>query len=335
MKGCFVCQSGGRLPYVYRDGREEQIRRKLEMPEEIITEKNLDQYRGFLRETEVIFCTWDMLSLTKEQIREYFPKLKVVFYGAASVQYFGRPFLESGVTIVSCWKTMARPVAQFTLAAIVMANKGALMTLRKYRSEGYGCNELVHSVYPGTYGTKVGVLGAGAIGSLVVRGLKEMGVDVMVYDPFLSREKQLALGIDRTYSLEEVFSQCQTISNHLANNARTAGMLNGELFSKMGDTAALINTGRGAQVVEADLIQALREKPLRSAILDVTYPEPVPQDSPLLSMENVFLFPHVAGYARQEVLMFPDFLLEQLEHYQRGEPLTEGIVTLEMLETMA
>lgn len=335
MKGCFVCQEGGRLPYVFRSGRDDIIKKELEMPDRIITEKNYKEYAEFLREVEVIFCTWDMVHFTKDEIQEYFPSLKLVLYGAGSVQYFGKPFLELGIGIVSCWQIMARPVAQFTVAAVMFANKGALMTMRRYRTQGYHCNELVHNVYPGTYGTKVGILGAGAIGSIVVRELKLQNVDVMVYDPFLSEERKRLLGIEKTYSLEEIFSQCHTVSNHLANNERTRGMLNYGLFSRMGSTAAFINTGRGAQVVESDLIRALKEEPLRTAILDVTDPEPVSLGSELLSMENVFLFPHIAGYARDEVLMFPDFLIDQLCRYKQGLPIESGIVTLDMLKTMA
>lgn len=128
----------------------------------------------------------------------------------------------------------------------------------------------------------------------------------MVYDPFLPRARQEALGLDRLCSLEEVFSTCQTISCHIANNEQTRGMLDYRLFSRMGDTVCFVNTGRGAQVVEADLVRALREKPLRSAILDVTDPEPAPAASPLWGLPNVFLFPHVAGYAAKEVYLFAD-----------------------------
>ena len=103
----------------------------------------------------------------------------------------------------------------------------------------------------------------------------------------------------------------------------------------MKENGSFINTGRGAQVVEEDLIRALKEKPLRSAILDVTDPEPVLQDSELLKMENVFLFPHVAGYAAEEVLMYPDFLIEQLKRYKNNESFDHCEVTLKMLETMA
>lgn len=81
-------------------------------------------------------------------------------------------------------------------------------------------------------------------------------------------------------------------------------------------------------------MRALREKPLRSAILDVTDPEPVPAASPLWGLPNAFLFPHVAGYAAKEVYLFADKMIEELDNYLAGREL-DGRVTLEMLPTMA
>lgn len=335
MKGCLVCKEGGRLSYVYREPQMARLASLLELCPQVITQNNFKENRDFLRETEVVFCTWDMIPFSKEEIQEYLPKLKVIFYAAASVQYFARPFLECGVRVLTCHRIMAVPVAEFTLSAILLANKGALLSLRKYRKESYRAGkELPEKLFPGTSSTKVGILGAGSIGALVIELLKRHSVEVLVYDPYLSEERRAALGV-RQCSLEEIFESCQTISNHIANTPKTVGMLNGALFSRMQENACFINTGRGAQVVEADLIKALQEKPLRSAILDVTEPEPVAADSPLLQLENVFLFPHIAGTSRDEVLLFSDFMISQLERYQAGEEFERCEVTLPMLDTMA
>ncbi len=335
IKGCFLCKKGGRFPYVFGQGRMDRIRKRIQVCDEIICQENLEANRDFLKDVEVAFSTWDTPEFTKEEIQEYFPNLKVLFYGAASVWYFARPFMECGVRILSSWKIMAVPVAQFTVSLITLANKGALLTLDLYKEKGYSvARELPDKIYPGSYQTKVGILGVGAIGSLVIKMLKGSGMEVMVYDLFLSEERERELGVTRT-SLEEIFSQCQTISNHIANNPQTVGMLNYDLFSRMGDHASFINTGRGAQIVEPDLVRALKEKPGRSAYLDVTYPEPVAPDHEFLKMKNVFLFPHTAGYARDEVLMFSDFMIRQLDHYLAGEPFDSYEVTEPMLATMA
>ncbi len=124
------------------------------------------------------------------------------------------------------------------------------------------------------------------------------------------------------------------ISNHLANNSETVGIINKNHFSRMKSHASFINTGRGAQVVEEDMVEALRRNKTISAVLDVTYPEPPEQDSPLYTLDNVFLTPHIAGSLGNEVHRMGEYMLDEFRKYDRGEAVRYS-VTLEMLKTMA
>ena len=123
-------------------------------------------------------------------------------------------------------------------------------------------------------------------------------------------------------------------SNHLANNAQTKGMLCYDYFRRMRENAVFINTGRGAQVVEEDLVQALTERPDLTAVLDVTDPEPSPADHPFYTLENCFLTPHVAGSLGGEVVRMAEYMVTEYEAYAAGKPCAYE-VTLKMLETMA
>lgn len=135
-------------------------------------------------------------------------------------------------------------------------------------------------------------------------------------------------------SLEDIFTKCQTISNHLANNLETKGILNKEHFDRMLPNATFINTGRGAQVVEKDLIEALKRYPGRTALLDVTDPEPPESGSELLKLDNVFLTPHIAGSMNNELERMSVYMLEELIRYENGDKM-KFEVTLDMLQTMA
>ena len=95
-----------------------------------------------------------------------------------------------------------------------------------------------------------------------------------------------------------------------------------------------INTGRGAQIVEDDLARALREDPDRTALLDVTWPEPPEADSPLLTLPNCILSPHIAGSMNNEVARMGAYMAEEYEALSAGRPCRYQ-VTLDMLETMA
>jgi phosphoglycerate dehydrogenase-like enzyme len=154
-----------------------------------------------------------------------------------------------------------------------------------------------------------------------------------VFDPFLSDERAGELGVEKC-SLVELFERAFVVSNHLANNIETKGMLNYALFSRMIENAVFINTGRGAQVVESDLARALEERPDLTALLDVTVCEPMEEGNPFYALENCIVTPHIAGSAGDEVARMGEYMLRECEAYLSGEPCRYE-VTEEMLKTMA
>ena len=171
------------------------------------------------------------------------------------------------------------------------------------------------------------------IGKLIIEMLNPYRLEVLVFDPFLPDEKAAELGVEKC-SLQRIFSECDVVSNHLANNQQTQGMLNGELFRRMPENATFLNTGRGAQVVEQDLIDVLTSRPDITAVLDVTEPEPPVEGSPLYTLENCVLTPHIAGSSGEEVHRMAEYMLGEYKKHTNGEP-TQYEVTLKMLETMA
>ena len=283
-------------------------------------------------DTEYLFSTWTMPAFTEEEISRCFPSLRAVFYAAGSVQGFARPFLSRGVRVFSAWAANAVPVAEYAAAQILLANKGYFATSRLCRGD-YGEARREFERFPGNYGCRVGILGAGMIGTRVIEILRQNRLEILVFDPFLAEERAAALGVKKT-TLEEIFSTCQTISNHLANNAQTVGMLNGRLFSLMSGTATFINTGRGAQVVEDDLCDALEKRPLATAVLDVTWPEPPAAGHRFYTLPNVVLTPHIAGSAGDEVHRMAAYMIEEYRAAAAGEA-AHYEVTEAMLRTMA
>lgn len=285
-----------------------------------------------LRDVEVAFSTWGMPTLDEEQIKAYLPNLKAVFYGAGSVQYFARPFLACGVEVFSAWAANGVPVAEVTVAQIILANKGYYQ--RMQYEDGAWTNHGMQNAPLGNYDTNVGIIGAGMIGKLVIEMLRPYRLNVLVFDPFLPAEKAAELGVTKVDELPELFGTCHVISNHLANNAQTVGMIDKSCFDRMMPSAVFINTGRGAQVVEEDMIAALKECPERVALLDVTFPEPPKPDSEMYKMRNIILTPHLAGSIGNEVQRMGQYMYEESVRWMKGEETNWG-VTEKMLETMA
>lgn len=315
---------------VYLCDKKENIKRIYGVDAPVYDRAALAADPDALRDAEVIFSTWGMPCLTEEEIREYLPSLKAVFYGAGTVQAFARPFLRRGVQVFSAWAANAVPVAEFAVAQIILANKGF------FRVMGYtdkNASRALAETYPGNFHSRVGILGAGMIGKLVIKLLKSFDLEVAVFDPFLPEETAKALGVQKV-SLEEIFSTCRVVSNHLANNEQTRGMLHGGLFSRMLPNATFLNTGRGAQVVEGELVAVLEQRPDLTAILDVTSPEPPVEGSPLYTLPNCILTPHIAGSTGNEVRRMGQYMQEEYARWLAGESCPYE-VTEEMLATMA
>lgn len=334
MKKAIFLGSGSTVANVYSKDVIDRLHTLAEFEtDHVIGKEELKDYREIISRAEYAFSTWGMPHFTKEEIREFLPNLKAVFYGAGSVQGFAREFLEEGIAVFSAWAANGVPVADFTFAEIILASKGYYNRYHR-QAEGSSWSGRGNGGYPGIYEIKVGILGAGVIGKMVIERLKTLDkVEIMVFDPFLPDETAEKLGVKKT-DLKTIFAECNVISNHLANNRETVGIINKEHFDLMKPYAAFINTGRGAQVVEADMIEALRNDKTKCAVLDVTYPEPPEESSPLYTLDNVFLTPHIAGSLGNEVHRMGEYMLDEFIAFDSGKAARYE-VTLEMLKTMA
>lgn len=297
-----------------------------------INRRNLEENKAFLADCEIAFSTWGMPEFTKEEIKEYMPKLRAVFYSAGTVQYFARPFLESGIKVFSAFAANAVPVAEYTFAQITLASKGYFQAAKYYRTL-FPRSFIFADSSPGNFGCRVGLVGLGAIGQMVAKRLGELDVEVYAYDPFVSEEKAKELGVT-LIGLEELFSTCDVISNHLANKSELKNVFNRKLFSRMKKHSTFINTGRGAQVAEYSLALSLLLHPSRTFVADVIKNEYFPYINPLFWCPNAVLTPHIAGSTGREPQRMAYYMMEETERFIKGEQ-TKYEVTLEALERMA
>ncbi|MCC5845224.1 MAG: hydroxyacid dehydrogenase [Verrucomicrobia bacterium] len=330
-KAAFFLNHKRHLDYVYREPQSAAVVERCELYPTVISQSNFGEHLEGLQDLEYIFSTWSMPDLSEEEIRKL-PELKAVFYAAGSVQGFARPFLKCGVKIFSAWAANAIPVAEFSLAQILLSCKGYFRNTRGCDTWEERTGGQLHSGL-GIYNNKVALIGFGMIGRKLADLLRPFHMDVMVVDPYVTDEVLTAHNCRRA-TLEEAFETAYVVSNHLPNLPATKGMLNGDLFAKMRSDATFINTGRGAQVVEADLIQVLSERPDLTALLDVTYPEPPEKGSEFYTLPNVHLSSHIAGSINQEVVRMADYMIAEYDRLRQGEE-TLYEVTETLLQTMA
>lgn len=312
--------NGSPIDYVYAGERRAILARLTDLHPVVVTGDNFETEAPRLAEVEVIFSTWGMPVLDALQVARM-PQLKAVFYAAGSVTYFARPFLERGIAVVSAKAANGDSVAEFCLAQILLGMKGYFRNSREYLSPEYADHPYRG---PGNCGEMVAILGVGVIGRRLLDLLRPFRMGKMVVDLYLTATEAEELGA-RKVTLAEACATAQVVSNHMADLPVTKGLLNGALFRSMRPGAVLINTGRGAQVVEAELIAVLRERPDLTALLDVTDPEPPAADSPLFTLPNVRLTTHLAGAFNNEAPRMADLVIEEFLAFQAGRPLRHGV----------
>ena len=334
-KAIFTTMQGERgILRVYSQESRAFLENELEFKKPFYSMDDLETDCGEWNDVEYMFSTWGPPRLSEDQLEKFFPKLKAIFYGAGSVQHFARPFLNKGVRVISANEAISYGVVDFTAAQIFLANKGYFQASRIYKNGSHEQARKYVSNVPGNEGTAAGIIGAGRIGKGVIARLRAGRVKINVFDPFLSPQDSLKLGVNKLETLEELFSSSFVVSNHLANNEQTKGMIRYRHFTLLHDYGVFINTGRGAQVDEEGLVRALKEKPTKTALLDVSWPEPVQPGHAFFEMDNVYLSPHIAGTINNECIWQGEYIVEEYNSFKNGEPL-RGEVTEEMLLTMA
>ncbi|MDR5689963.1 MAG: D-glycerate dehydrogenase, partial [Armatimonadota bacterium] len=144
------------------------------------------------------------------------------------------------------------------------------------------------------YGRTLGVVGLGRIGRAVARRALGFGMRVLYTSRRRHEDAERELGV-RWRELDDLLAESDFVSLHTPLTPETHGLINRERLRRMKPTAVLVNTCRGAVVDEAALVDALREGWIWAAGLDVFDREPLPPDSPLLSLDNVVLLPHIGS----------------------------------------
>ena len=168
-------------------------------------------------------------------------------------------------------------------------------------------------------GKTIGLIGGtGAIGRAAARACRALGMRATSYTRGARRDEE---GLWEAVSLETLLRTSDFVSVHCPLTEETRGMIDADALAMMKPTARLINTARGAVVNERDLIVALREKRIAGAMLDVQENEPPSDDSPLYTLENVYLTPHI-GWKRVETRQrLVDMVAANVEAFLRGEPI--------------
>ena len=224
---------------------------------------------------------------------------------------------ELGVIVVNIPDLWIREVANHALALLLAWNRGVVAMDRQVHG-GLWSGKVPGNHTGALHGETVGIVGLGNIGSAFARRVTALETKVIACDPYVDDTRFAALGVERV-SLEGLAERSDYVSVHTLLSAETRHLIGDAFFQRMKPTAILINTSRGPVVDEKALAQALRDKRLAGAALDVWEQEPVTSDNPLLKMENVIATPHAAYYSSAAVAQIPRRCGEEVARVLTGQ----------------
>ncbi|MFF7749568.1 hydroxyacid dehydrogenase [Streptomyces sp. NPDC007971] len=278
--------------------------------------------RETLVRTEVLITGWGCPRLDAAAL-DAAPQLRAVLHAAGSVKGFTTPEVwQRGILVSSAAAANALPVAEYTLAMILLAGKDVFAfrdRLRARRTFPHG--DLVPGI--GNHGRRVGVVGASRIGRRLIELLRPHDLRVSLTDPYVDRPGAARLGVP-LLPLDELLRTSDIVTLHAPHTPETRHLVGARELALMPTGSVLINTARGALVDHDALIGELRSGRL-SAVLDVTDPEPLPADSPLFDLPNAFVTPHLAGSQGNEVARLGRTVVEEAGRLAAGAGLLHAV----------
>ncbi|MEY9834847.1 phosphoglycerate dehydrogenase-like enzyme [Streptacidiphilus sp. EB103A] len=301
-------------------------------PGPALTEFSSPAARTALACAEVLVTGWGCPPIDQD-VLDAAPGLRAIVHAAGSVKHWVSPACwERGIQVSTAAAANAEPVAEFTLAMLLLAGKGVLPLAREYRRRRSFVDLEREYLTIGNYQRRIGLVGASRIGRRVIELLRPFDLEVWVSDPFLEPDDARRLGVHLA-ELDLLLAGCDIVSLHAPSLPSTRHLIDRHRLSLLPDGAVLINTARGALVDQQALLDELVSGRI-DAILDTTEPEVTDPDSPLYTLPNVLLTPHLAGAAGVELRRLGSSALDELARFAADQPFRHG-VTLQELEHSA
>ncbi|WP_353508954.1 hydroxyacid dehydrogenase [Intrasporangium sp.] len=287
---------------------------------------------GRARAAEVVVTGWGSPRVDAAALSSM-PNLRAVLHAAGSVRSHVDPICwERGLSVTTAADANAQPVAEYTLAMIILSAKEVFRAQALYRTRP---NVDVHAEFAtvGGNGRRVGLVGASRIGRRVLDLLAPFDFEVWLADPFVDAAEAARLGV-RLASVDDLLASCDVVSLHAPLLPSTHHLIDARRLASIPSGSTLINTARGGLIQHEALVAELQSGRIR-AVLDATDPfEPLALDSPLRTLDNVVVTPHVAGALGNELFRLGVHAADNAARLQEGRPL-QGLVTLDELARMA
>jgi phosphoglycerate dehydrogenase-like enzyme len=224
--------------------------------------------------------------------------------------------VASEITITSASGLLADQVAEHAVALITALTRSLPVFFRAQQAR-----EFIRRPTRDLHGATVGIVGFGGVGRRIAEVVSPFRTRILATDMFPVDKPAHVEALWPAERLDDLLDQSEIVFLALPLTPLTRGLLDAKRLARMRADSILINVARGPLVVERDLVAALTSGPLAAAGVDVTEIEPLPPDSPLWSLPNVIITPHVGGQSRLRIDQMTDFFCDNLRRYLAAQPL--------------
>ena len=223
------------------------------------------------------------------------PQLKVISQIAVGFDNIAVPeATKRGIPVGNTPEVLTQTTADATWALMLAAARRVTESERDIHKGQWRTWHPLHYLGQDVYGATLGVIGMGRIGFEVAKRAVGFNMKIMYYD--VNRREDLEKQLPMQHvDMDTLLAQSDFVTLHTTLNESTRHLINDAALSKMKSNAVLVNAARGPVVDPKALYRALKDKKIFAAGLDVTEPEPIPMDDPLLTLDNCVIVPHIAS----------------------------------------
>jgi D-3-phosphoglycerate dehydrogenase len=264
--------------------------------------------------------------VTKEMM-QMAPNLRLIFLLRSGTENVNLEAAKArNITVCNCPSRLGEPVADFTVGLMIAECRGLTHNNLQATDGEWDAPDKKDPACAALCNLTIGLYGYGGIGRAVAkRMVKGFGSYVIAYDPYCDESTMKEDGVVPVTE-EQLLKVSDIVSMHARYTQETKNIFGEAKFKLMKPTAVFINTARAGLVDEQALVDALKNKTIRSAGLDVFWEEPIPKDHVLLTLPNVTLTPHMAGVTSDVVSNTINIMASELRRFALGEPLKFTVV---------
>ncbi|MCX8152279.1 MAG: phosphoglycerate dehydrogenase [Archaeoglobaceae archaeon] len=261
-------------------------------------------------------------TLVDKELLKAGSKLKIVARAGAGVDNIDvNTATELGIIVVNAPEGNTVSTAEHTIALMFAAARKIPQADRSVKEGKWDRKKFLGIEFRGK---TVGIIGLGRVGFEVAKRCKALEMNVIAYDPYVPPEKGKQIGVE-LLDLDTLLRRSDIITVHVPKTKETVGMIDRKAFEKMKDGVIIINTARGGIVDEKALYEAIKNKKVFAAALDVYEKEPPDQDNPLIKLENVVTTPHIAASTYEAQKSVGLIVAEDIVRVAKGYPAKNAV----------